>query len=343
MEKIRGLLKALTEIIAPSGNEASSHKEVISLCDGYYDEAYTDKAGNLVIVKKSNIENAPKIMLDAHLDEIGFVVSEILDGGFLRVSRVGGINTRILPSSEVIICGKERIKGIFSSIPPHLARMKKDKKSTPELSDLFIDTGYSRESLEKIVRIGDRVVNRGDFMELKNNFVTAKSLDNRASVCALLDMLSYVDKDKLKADIYIVLSSSEETGVMCAKSAVYDIRPDYVIVIDVNFAKASYLDSSCTIKCGDGPSVDFSGATDKALTNKLIELCVLCKLPCQRIVESGSTGTNNEKILKSPHDVPTAVMSIPLKFMHSYSEIVCLDDIRALSDILLAVAYGGVL
>jgi endoglucanase len=343
MEKIRELLKGLTEIIAPSGMEKTAHSDVISLCQGSFDEAYTDKAGNLVLVKKSKLENAPRIMLDAHLDEIGFIVTEICDRGFLRVSRMGGINTRILPSSEVIICGKKRINGVFTSVPPHIAKMKKNPDSVPGLNELYIDTGYCKEELEKIVKIGDRAVNKGDFLELKNNYVVSKSLDNRASVCALLDMLSYVANDKLKMDVYVVLSAREETGEMSAKCAAYDIKPDYAIIIDVNFASAEYLDSRETISCGKGPSVDFSGATDKELTNKLLELSTICKSPCQLIAEARSTGTNNEKIMLTENGVKTAVMSIPIKFMHSYSEILCLDDIRALSDILLAAVYGGIL
>ncbi|MBQ8163642.1 MAG: hypothetical protein IJZ93_04680 [Clostridia bacterium] len=338
MEKIKELLKGLTDIIAVSGTEKNAHADVIALCDGIFDETYTDKVGNLIMVKRSNKPNAPRLMLDAHLDEIGFCVTEILDGGFLRVSALGGINIRILPSSEVTVCGKQKIYGVFTSVPPHLSRGK-SQKGVPELNDLLIDTGCSKSELEKIVSVGDRAVCKGELFEMANDYVVSKSLDDRACACAIIDASKNADKDKLEFDLYVVLSAHEETGNMLARVAAYDIDPDIAIITDVNFARANGLKKRETIECEKGPSVDISSSSDRALSRRILEIARLYKLDCQTIVEVSSTGTNNERIMLSKEGVRTAVMSIPLKFMHSYSEMVNLKDIATLSDILLAIAY----
>ncbi len=338
MKKIKELLKGLTDIVAVSGKEKDAHTEVLALCEGVFDETYTDKVGNLVMIKRSIKKNASRLMLDAHLDEIGFCVTKILDGGFLKVSALGGVNTRILPSSEVVICGKEKIRGVFSSVPPHLSRGK-NEKGTPELKDLFVDTGYTKQELEKIVSIGDRAACRGELYELSNSYVVSKSLDNRSCACALIDMASRAERDKLEYDLYVVLSAHEETGNMLARVAAYDIKPDIAIITDVNFAREHGLKSRETIECEKGPSVDISSSTDRDISRRILDIASLCKLDCQTVVEVSSTGTNNERIMLSREGVKTAVMSIPLKFMHSYSEIVNLKDIETLSDILLAFAY----
>ena len=336
MEKLKNLLKRLCEIPSVCGREGMGKEMLFELAKPYFDNMYSDSFGNLVLVKKSSKPNAPKLQIDAHFDEVGMMVCEICDGGFLGVRALGGLDTRVLGASEVTVYGKENIYGVITSIPPHISGGKGD---VPTIKDVYIDTGLDKEALEKLVRAGDVVEFKSGMTELLNCRVASKSLDDKACACAAIDMASRADKDKLEFDLYITISAQEESGKNGARLITYDIEPDIAIVTDVNFATGEGVDETESIAIGEGAGIDISAITDIKLTRAVMKMLDTKGIKYQRVCEPSRTSTNSEGVSISGKGVRTLLMSIPLESMHTPSELVCLDDIRSLSDILLEVAY----
>lgn len=332
MEKIKQRLEALCKIPTVSGHESLYFDQILNTLTeeekNSLDEIKNDSFGNLILVKKSSKENAPTLMLDAHLDVIGFMVTEVCDGGFLKVVSVGGIDTRVLPATHVYINGKERIFGVITSTPPHL---RKGESSVPDVEDLMVDTGYSKEKLEEIVSIGDTISFSPMYTSLLNNYVSATGLDDKSCACAILDFITSVDKKDLEYNVYGVLSAQEETGKWGPARVAFDLDPDVAIITDVNFAKQKGVADDESIECGKGPSVDISSLCNRKLTKNLIKLFKDNELDFQIICEPGRTGTNNDAVSISGQGIRTAVLSVPLKAMHTPSEVVKLDDIKTLS------------
>lgn len=334
MEFVKKTLKELCSLMTVSGFEKKSREQLYTLVSPLFDKVEEDSFGNLVCVKKGGRDNSPRLMIDAHLDTVGMMVTDILEGGFLSVVSIGGLDTRILPSAEVTVYGKERVYGIISSIPPHLRKSR--DSSVPTMEELYIDTGYSKDALKEIVSVGDPVVIEGRYTELQNGYICSASLDDKACACGVLDAVSRMDKDTLKYDVYVTLSAQEETGKCGAALCACRIKPDMAIVTDVNFGTLEDDDLD-SIKCGEGAAIDISAATDRRLTRGIMALLDKSDIPYQRVCEPTRTGTNSELVSVTGEGVPTVLMSVPLKSMHTPVEAVCLSDIKSLSDIILKV------
>ena len=339
MTEIKEMLKELCALPSVSGYERMSSGLILEKYGKHFTKSYIDTFGNCVFFKKSAKENAPVMQIDAHFDEIGFMVTKIEDGGFLRVCNIGGIDTRILPSSEVTIYGKKAIYGVIASTPPHLQSADNSKKS-PKMEEILIDTGYTKEELEKIVSVGDVCEFKFEFVEVENNSVISKSLDDKACVCACLNALINIEPNLLAFDVYLTISAGEETGKNGARFVSSDIKPDFAIITDVNFARGIGIKDRESIVPRKGASVDISALSSRDFSRNIIKLAKEKGLACQVICEPSSTGTNNELVMM--RGVKTAVMSIPLKSMHTSCEMVCLDDIKSLSDILTLTLYTEV-
>lgn len=337
MENTKNTLMALCSEMTISGYEYRAEEKIRELCGDIFDEIHTDPMGSYILVKRCGREGAKKLLLDAHLDTVGMMVTDIKKGGFLSVVNVGGLDTRVLPATEVTVYGKQEIYGVITSTPPHLRKAGAD--SAPKLEELYVDTGYSKEELEKIVSIGDPVGYKLIFTEMANDFVTSPSLDDKACVCAIIEAMRKIDKKKLCYDVYVTISAQEETGKNGSARASFGIQPDIAIITDVNFASGDGTPSYESIECGGGASVDVSSLTDKDLTRGIIKLLSDKDIKHQIICEPGRTYTNNEGLLISGKGVKTAVLSVPLRNMHTPSETVNLKDIVSLSEILQAIMY----
>lgn len=337
MEKIKSTLYALCEEMTVSGHEYRAENKIRELCSDAFDEIKKDPMGSFVLIKRSKIENAPKMLIDGHFDNVGMMVTDIKENGFLSVTNVGGLDTRVLPATEVTVYGKKEIYGVITSTPPHLRRAGAD--SVPELKELYIDTGYTKEELEEIVSVGDAVGYRFKFTEMANGYVTTSGLDDKACVCGIIEAVRNIDVNKLKYDIYVTVSAQEETGKNGSARASFGIEPDIAIITDVNFACGDGTPDYECIKCGEGISVDISSLTDRKLTRKVIGLLKEKEIKHQIICEPGRTYTNNEGVLISGQGVRTLVLSVPLKNMHTPCETVNLADICSLKEVLTTLAY----
>ena len=265
------------------------------------------------------------ILLDAHIDEIGMMVTAI-DDGFIRVAKCGGIDVRTLVSQEVIIHGKENIFGIFCSIPPHL---KNESNSLPDIDEMGIDIGLSKDEAEKVISIGDIVSFRQKAVSLVNDRITGKSLDNRAGCAAVIESAKLLCADgEAPCNIIVSLSAQEELGLRGAKTATYNYFPDEAIVVDVSFGAFQGIPSQKTGKLSKGPMICISPITDRFMTNNLIDICEKENIPYQREVCGSSTGTNADTISVTKSGVKTALVSIPLLNMHTAAETISMSDVE---------------
>ena len=337
MNELTDLLRRLCNLPSVSGREGQCHAELFEIARPYFDEVREDGFGNAILIKKSAKQNAPKLMLDAHLDEVGMMVSEVHENGFLSVVAIGGLDTRVLGATEVTVYGKREIYGVITSVPPHI--LDKSSRATPKMTELYIDTGYDGDTVKELVSVGDVVEYRANFTTLENNRVLSKSLDDKACVCALFTVAMLAEADKLEFDLYVVVSAQEETGKNGARLVAYGIEPDIAIITDVNFARAPGVDECDSIEMGKGASVDISALTHIPLTRKIMAILDRARVPYQRVCEPSRTSTNNDGVSICAKGVRTALMSVPLSSMHTPCEVVCLDDIASMARNILEIAY----
>lgn len=338
MERVFELARALTSLPSVSGYEEAAFEGLSRICEGMFDETFTNPAGSFVGVVKCGKENAKKLLLDAHLDEIGFIISQIHDDGFLSVVNAGGVDTRVLPASEVTIYGKEVLRGIFTSKPPHLqAPGESDKKL--ELKDIYIDTGLSGDEIKKKVRIGDYADMYSPIFRLQNDFAVSKSMDDKICIAQILRALELIDKSKLDVDIYCVFSAGEEIGGKGATTACYAIDADYAVALDVcNCHMPGGPAFLINTKLGNGCVISYSSTTNRPLTTKLVNCANDNNIKYQLKGEPGRTGTNAHHIQISRWGIPCTNLSVPLRYMHTGVEVINLEDIKTGAEILARFA-----
>ncbi len=276
------------------------------------------------------------LMLEAHIDEVGFVVTNVDDSGFLTVKNCGGIDLRMLPSRTVTIHGKEKITGVFCATPPHLGGVTEYE----DISVLKIDTLLG-ETAKEIISVGDFVTFNTTAAALQGDRITGKSLDNRAGVVCLLALAERLSDKKLPFNIVFALTDAEELGCRGAATASFDISPDEAIVLDVSFADAPDVPSNDCGKFGGGAMIGMSPALDKAISKKLVSIAKENNLPYQTEVMGGKTGTNGDVISISKSGVKTGLVSIPLRNMHTDVEIIDIKDIENVCDLLEKYILGG--
>lgn len=322
------LLKKLTSSVGISGCENNVSTMLYDILKQYGDTKIDDM-NNVTCTFGEGYH----FLLDAHLDEIGFIVTGITNDGFIKFDKIGGIDTRALPAGEVTIYGKKIINGIISTLPPHL-QSADDEKNAPELKALSIDTGYSSDELKKIVSLGDRITFKRNFTPLLNNLVSASCLDDRAGVCAVL--LSLDALKKLPCKITVLFSSQEEVGKRGAIVGAYSENADEAISVDVSFAYTPTCDREDCGEISKGAMIGFSPILDNSISQKLVEVAKRNNIPYQCEIMNGITGTNADEISVSKSGIKTALISIPEKYMHQCVEVVDTKDVESVSALIIA-------
>lgn len=267
------------------------------------------------------------ILLDAHIDQIGLVVRGVDDKGFILVDRVGGPDERVLVGAEVYVHSKEKLFGVICSTPPHLLS-EDDKKSGIKIKNLAVDVGLSKEKVLDIVDIGDRITLRNNQFTLLNDNIVSGAFDDRCSMAVILRALEMVEGKINNLKITVLFSSMEETGGSGAKTGSFSAMPDYAIAVDVGFGDDPYTDKTTTIELGKGPSIGISPTLDRAFTKELISICKDKNIPYQHDVMGGRTGTNADSINNTGKGVRTALLSVPLRYMHTGVEVININDIE---------------
>lgn len=337
------LLYKICSIPALSGFEHTGSEALLAIFKDYLSDCQIDPSGNVMGFLRCGKKDAPLIMLEAHYDTIGLVVSNILDGGFLTFASLGGFDPRILPSQEVIIHGKKDIYGVIGAKPPHILSAA-DRKKAVKLDDLTIDTGYSREELEKIVSVGCPITVKHKHMHLGEDKFSGSGLDNRAGVYAHLKAAQLLKEENLNADICVVAAHSEEIGRFGAKISADRLNPSLAVVVDVTHGDTPDGEKGRTCTLGKGPAVCLGPNLNRKYTSLLKKAIEDNKIDYQTEVEPGDTGTDAWDIQVSSFGIPCVLLSIPLRYMHTTVETLSLSDLESTSAAIAAFVkscFGG--
>ncbi len=327
-------LKKLTECYGISGNESKASEVFVTMLSKYTDDIKTDALGNITGLIKSGKENAKKLLIEAHIDEVGLMITGIEKRGFLLFTPIGGTDPKILPGSEVTVLGKERIYGVIGAKPPHLLKEDESDELKPEL--MAIDTGI--EDIGKLVNVGDVAIYNAEFTRLSGDFCAARCLDDRAGLLTLIKALEYMDKTEF--DIYVSATVFEEVGLRGAKCVGYSVDPDYSISVDVTFGKGAGGEEK-SFDLSKGPTVCISPSLSLEFTKRLIELAKEKDIPFQIETEGGNTGTNAWAIANSGKNSKCALISIPIRYMHTTGEVLSLSDIDAAAKLIAEFIKEG--
>lgn len=318
------LLKDLCTAHGPSGREHWIYPIIKDAFTPYCDQVRQGNLNNVYATKKGNGKNS--IMLMAHADEVFLQIDKICENGFLKFTALG-IDPKTLVSQEVIIHGEEKILGIIGIKPPHL--MNEDEKtSAVKVEELLIDTGRSTEELKRLIRIGDFVTLNRDFYELLNNNIVSKATDDRASIVAMWSCAKELQNIQHDLDVHFVSSCQEEVGHRGAKMASYDLNPTLAIAIDVTFDSGKMGIPEKETYLGKGPVICIGPNVHPKFRKKLTELAEEYAIPYQVEIEPGNTGTDAWDIQIVRSGIPTLLISIPQKYMHTSVEMINMDDIK---------------
>ena len=321
----------LSELRGPSGLEKEAAERISDMLSAYVDSVSTDAMGNVIGVRSCGKPGAKKLLLDAHMDEIGLIVTGI-DEGFLRFDTLGGVDKRLLPALEVsVMCKSGAIPGVITCMPPHILKAEDSDKAFEELR---IDVGMTKEEAADKIKLGTPVVFTTKCTMLGNNMIVGKSLDDRACVAALIDTASRLCGKELDVDLYIMISTQEEVGCRGAKAGVFAAAPDYAVAVDVTHGYTPDAKKSETLAFGGGAAIGIGPNMNRALTERLKELAIKNNIKYQMEVMAGNTGTNAWVMQTSREGVCTAVLSLPLKYMHTPVETIMLSDIEAVTALL---------
>ncbi len=320
-------LEYLSQLVAVPGYEKDAAEKCGILFMDWCDKVIVDKFFNVICLKKGYNKAAKKLMITAHIDEIGFLVNSIDEKGFVGLTNVGGIDSKILLAQEVIIHGRQDIVGVIGATPPHLLKPE-DVGKALKLKALRADTGFSGEELKKYISIGDTVSLKSKLTVMNEQKASGKSLDNRASIACLLEILRHLKDVNHENDLVFVASSQEETSLAGIMTASYALRPDAAIVIDTCHGDIPDLSKEVSSTPGKGPEISIGPNLQPKLVSKLFELGRENGIPFQKMVEAGDTGTEAWATQVSANGIPTALLSIPIRYMHTTVETVNLEDIK---------------
>ena len=324
-QELKKLLFALSEIPTVSGMEGDAGDKLCELVGEYFDFYRKETCGGHIFGISCGKENAPKLLIDAHFDEIGFMVTKVMEDGFLSVARVGGIDTRILPAARMNVYGTRTVPAYFASTPPHLQDRSK-AGAAPDVASLMLDTSLGNETKD-VVRVGTLCGFASRPCELMFDAVSGHGFDNKASCASAIAALAATDREKLQYDVYLHLAAREEVGCVGTRTGGFDIAPDIAIVLDAEFAAFPGVREDKTVKRGKGPSLTASPVCDKRLTARMHSIARETDIPVQKIAYGGRTGTDADPLNVTGQGIPCVLMGIPLSGMHTAEEIVDLNDL----------------
>ncbi len=316
-------LKKLLINDSVSGYEYMGTDETTALFEKTGAEVFCDKLSNIYAVK--NKGKAFKVIVDAHFDTIGLIITKIHESGFLSFAPLGGVDVRILPSMVVDVIGKERITGVIGVKPPHL--LKGTEKKAYKLEELFIDTGLTKDELSDKISCGDIAVFKSEYTELLNGRISSAGLDDKIGIFMVAEIL----KGFKNPDVTIVgaATTGEEIGLKGARVMANSDEFDLAIVIDVTHGRTPDGVKNRSFPLGDGPVITLGPSLSKVYNDKIISYAEKNNIKLGIEVEPGNTGTNAWAYHSSKESVPSVMISIPLRYMHTAYEVCDKSDIMA--------------
>lgn len=321
---IQKVLAEAAALVGPSGQEMQVAEYFAEKFRPFVDEVKVDNMFNVIAHKKGT---GPRVMLCAHMDEIGLMVTDIEEDGSIRLGSVGGVDPRILPASRVWVHGKEKLFGTIGALPPHLLTAA-DRQKNYNAKDLYVDVGLPGNKVKELVRIGDLVTFNVPFTELLNGQIASKTMDDRACVTILLLAAERLAKLHCDADVYFVGSTQEEVGSRGARTSAFAIAPDLAVALDVDHATIPGSRPDTTV---DGDSL--CASIGPYLQPKLVDRLMACAkehhVKLQTAVSARYTSTDADDVSIARDGIPTVLLSLPLKYMHTTVETI---DLQAMQE-----------
>lgn len=324
-----------------SGNENEIAEIIERELSDVADSIECDSMGNLIATRKGE-KKAPTVMLAAHMDEIGLMVRFIDDKGFIKFSKIGGINDQMLMNQTVTIHSSvgDSVVGVIGSKPPHVTSPE-ERKKVVKGEDMFIDIGAKdKEEAEKMVRVGDAITFNALFEEYPNNLVMGKALDNRVGCYVMIEVLKRVNT---RATVYGVGTVQEEVGLKGAKTSAFKLNPDLAFALDVTLSgdHPGIKPEEAPAVMGEGPVVilaDASGRgilTQQSVKDMLIKAGDENDIKYQLEVSDGGT-TDGTAIHLTREGIPTGVLSVPTRYIHTPVSVCSMDDIESTIQLIVA-------
>lgn len=335
-------MKELIFELCSTAGVSGSEEPITQLCREKlekYADTSIDKNGNLIAVMGN--KNAEKtILLDAHLDRIGFIAVQINENGFVKVDSCGGIDIRTLADTLVVAQNKSGLVGVICCNPPHLSDGNEDK-ATP-MDKVWVDFGLPYEEISKKISVGDVLTFYSSPKQLLNNRICSSALDNRCSIAALIKCAEKLSGKELDYRVVILLSAQEETYGTGAKTGAFTVTPDEAIIVDVSFASQPDVSGQYSeIELSKGPMICISPILSRKMTDKLIKIAEDNSIPFQYEPIASSTGTNADSIAVSKSGIGCALVSIPQRNMHTPNEIIDISDVENTSELIARYIVSG--
>lgn len=346
--QIVDLLRKLTETPGPSGLENAVRETLADVWRPLADELIVDNMGNLLALKRADARGEseetgadngpPRLLLAAHMDEIALMVKDIAQYpengdsdedsmGFLRVTSVGGVDVRHLYGQAVTVHGERDLPGIIGALPKHMLPDASSSKVYP-FDDLVVDVGLPIVELRDAVGVGDFISFQQPLRELLNNRVTGKALDNRASVAAVTIALEHLQERRHDWDVIVVATVQEETRLLGAFTSAFVQRPDVAIAIDVTFAKGPGTKDSHLFEMDGGPTVGLGANVHPGVLKELQEAAKTLEMDLHLEPHNYHSGTDAYGLQIARDGIPTGLISIPIRYMHTMVETVATADIE---------------
>ena len=337
------LLRELTEARGPSGYEAEVREIVRKSFAPHAHEVRVDSLGNLIALRRANAPveapgtqeaagTRPSIMLAGHMDEIALMVTGT-EKGFLRVTQIGGFDPRVLFGQQVVVHGRRELPGTVVSVPPHFTDAAEREKPVP-LEKLFVDVGLPPEETGEAVRVGDIVTLAARWTPLAGGYAACKSMDDRAAVAAIALCLEELSRRRHEWDVFAVATVQEEVIGGGAPTGAFGIQPTLAIAIDVTFAAQPGLSPAESVRMDTGPTISLGPNFHPAVFDRLMAAARALEMPCQVEPIPGSSGTDAWGIQVSRAGIPCGLLGIPVRFMHTPVETVCLRDVERTAKLL---------
>ena len=335
-------LEKLSNACGVAGREEEVRNLMIKMMKPYVDEIIVDKLENVIATRKGK-KTAPKVMLAAHMDEIGLMVKTLSKEGFLQFAKMGGIDDRILLAQKVIVhTDKGSLQGIIGSKPPHIQK-EEERKKIINYDELFIDIGAeSKEDAAKMgVKVGDTVAFDTKYSKISNDIAIGKAFDDRVGCAAMVETLKLLEKTD--CTIYAVGTVQEEVGLRGAATAAFGVDPDVGIALDVTIAGdvPGVREFDTTVKMGKGPTLTVSDSgliTHPKVLRLLLEVAEESKIDYQ--LETGLMGsTDAARISLTRQGVPSGTVSIPTRYIHSPCGMLSLRDAECTAKLTAAAIH----
>lgn len=345
--QLTDLLTKFSQAHGTSGYEVAIRALVEREFKKLVDEVRVTPLGSVIGIKRAGVKrgarrtnDAPRILVEAHMDEIGFVVTGIQEG-FIRFDEIGMFDPRVLPSQNVMVHGRKQLPGVIGARPPHVLSAVERTKSIP-ISDLFIDVGMTDENLRQFVGVGDFITLDRNVIPLQNDFVAGKSFDDRSSLVALLGMLQQLQGVNHAWDVYAVANVNEEDSAtyVGAWTSTYAIRPQLAICLDVTHAQQPGLHHEYAPRVSFGPCIARGANVHPVVFEKLRAAATREAIPHHITVYGDDTQTNGWMMQVAGEGVPTGLVEIPLRYMHTSVETIHLDDVTHTAELLADFVSG---